>query len=160
MLAPLLGIYHLCLYGCLRLRYCGTLLAAPLNVLPVVTITAHCRPDPLHLCELPCCSTQSALGGSASHTTIIASDDRREHKLSGRHARPFNADLSKQNREQIVLHGIFVNVSQNPEFCTKLLATGHRSLVEASLMTAYEEFSSRHMTPSLLRLANGLAPIS
>ena len=71
-------------------------------------------------------------GDDTALSAILASDDPREQKRLGRHVRHFDPELWQSECENIVLHGNFVNISQNEEMQLALIQTGDRRLTEAS----------------------------
>ena len=63
---------------------------------------------------------------------IMATSSPKEHKALGRQASGFNEASWREHREQIVLAGALAKFGQNEDLLKVLLATGQKTLVEAS----------------------------
>lgn len=68
----------------------------------------------------------------ATRAQILASDDPKRQKALGREVRGFDGTVWEKNRLEIVTAGNFAKFGQNPEARAILLATGEKTLVEAS----------------------------
>ena len=71
-------------------------------------------------------------GDQVSYKRIMASTDPSIHKSLGRGVRPFDHARWELRREDIVLTGNYAKFAQNAPMLKHLLATGNRTLAEAS----------------------------
>ncbi len=71
-------------------------------------------------------------GDMQIRSRILKSDSPRAHKQLGRKVRNFDENIWKAKRFDIVVAGNMAKFSQNPEMRAVLLATGNKTLVEAS----------------------------
>jgi ribA/ribD-fused uncharacterized protein len=68
----------------------------------------------------------------ATRQRILETDDPRLHKRLGREVQGFVQELWEAQRSRIVVAGNTAKFGQNPQMLSDLLATGTRTLVEAS----------------------------
>ncbi len=71
-------------------------------------------------------------GDEATFKRILKTDSPREHKALGRKVTPFDQATWEESRLNIVVLGNMAKFRQNPAMCAALLATGDKTLVEAS----------------------------
>jgi len=71
-------------------------------------------------------------GDAMIYNKIMAQVSPRKQKALGRKVRGFNESTWKKMRERIVFQASYAKFSQNPELLRKLMATGDKTLVEAS----------------------------
>ena len=63
---------------------------------------------------------------------ILATDSPRAHKKLGRKVKGFVGEVWEAQRSEIVYRGSLAKFGQNPHILAQLLATGEKTLVEAS----------------------------
>jgi len=71
-------------------------------------------------------------GNTDIYAQIMKSADQHEIKHLGRQVTGFDSDTWKAAREEVVYNACYAKFSQNPALRTKLLATGSKTLAEAS----------------------------
>ena len=71
-------------------------------------------------------------GDIVTYDKIMATSDPAQHKSLGRQVRPFDYAEWERRREEIVLTGSYAKFAQNAAMKQHLLATGNRTLAEAS----------------------------
>jgi ribA/ribD-fused uncharacterized protein len=71
-------------------------------------------------------------GDEATRAKILATGSPRDHKALGRKVKPFDEARWTAACREIVYQGSVAKFEQNPDLCALLLATGDRTLVEAS----------------------------
>jgi ribA/ribD-fused uncharacterized protein len=71
-------------------------------------------------------------GDTATLAQILAATSPREHKALGRKVSPFDAPRWDAACREVVYRGNLAKFTQNEDLCALLLATGDRTLVEAS----------------------------
>ena len=71
-------------------------------------------------------------GDEGVRAQILATGSPRAHKALGRQVAGFDQATWEAERVEIVVRGNLAKFSQNPEMCAALLATGDKTMVEAS----------------------------
>lgn len=74
----------------------------------------------------------AVFGDIQSHSAILASPSPREQKALGRRVRGFNQEIWDKVKLDIVIYGNWARSQEDGDFRYFLLATGERTLVEAS----------------------------